>query len=111
MVPIGSLKWRDATNALSAQVIMIIVASLALELMAERSQERITFGKYLHQHGSIAEWIARSRIEIDQALVPSLHTTVVDRAMQVFGAGSNAGHAPGRSLHLGPLSAYCRWSG
>jgi acyl-CoA dehydrogenase len=89
-------------------------AELALELMIERSQERKTFGRYLHQHGIVAEWIARSRIEIDQArllvlktawmidkfgakaarkeismikaLVPGLHTSVCDRAMQTFGA-------------------------
>ncbi|MDT3678278.1 MAG: acyl-CoA dehydrogenase family protein [Burkholderiaceae bacterium] len=89
-------------------------AELALELMTERAQERKTFGKFLYQHGSVAEGIARSRIEIDQArllvlktawmidrvgakgarkeiamikaLVPVMHTTVVDRAMQVFGA-------------------------
>jgi len=89
-------------------------AELALELMTERAQERKTFGKYLYQHGSVAEGIARSRIEIDQArllvlktawmidhvgakdarkeismikaLVPAMHATVVDRAMQVFGA-------------------------
>ncbi len=89
-------------------------AELALELMTERALERQTFGKYLHQHGIVAEWIARSRIEIDQArllvlktawmidhvgakaarkeismikaLVPTVHTTVCDRAMQTFGA-------------------------
>jgi len=89
-------------------------AELALELMVERSQERKTFGKYLHQHGIVSEWIARSRIEIDQArllvlktawmidnvgakaaskeismikaLVPTVFTTVCDRAMQTFGA-------------------------
>ena len=89
-------------------------AEVALELMTERAQERKTFGRYLHQHGTVAEWIARSRIEIDQArllvlktawmidrvgakaarkeismikaLVPVVHTTVCDRAMQVFGA-------------------------
>lgn len=89
-------------------------AELALELMIDRAQERKTFGKYLHMHGTISEWIAKSRIEIEQArllvlkaawmidnvgakaarkeismikaLVPSLHTTVCDRAMQVFGA-------------------------
>jgi acyl-CoA dehydrogenase len=89
-------------------------AELALELMTARAQRRKTFGKYLYEHGTIAEWIARSRIEIDQArllvlktawmidqvgtkaarkeismikaLVPSLQTTVFDRAMQVFGA-------------------------
>jgi acyl-CoA dehydrogenase len=89
-------------------------AQLALELMVERAQERKAFGKYLHQHGTIGEWIAKSRIEIEtarllvlkaawlmdtvgakaarkeismiKALVPSVHTTVADRAMQVFGA-------------------------
>lgn len=89
-------------------------AELALELMTARALERRAFGKYLHQHGSIAERIAQSRIEIDQArllvlktawiidnqgakaarkeiamikaLVPSLQTTVTDRAIQVFGA-------------------------
>ena len=89
-------------------------AELALELMIERAQERKTFGKYLHQHGTIGEWIARSRIEIEQArllvlktawmidnvgakaarkeismikaLVPQMHARVCDRAMQVFGA-------------------------
>ncbi|MFC5430599.1 acyl-CoA dehydrogenase family protein [Paraburkholderia denitrificans] len=89
-------------------------SELALELMTERAQERKTFGKYLHQHGSVSEWIAKSRIEIDQArllvlktawlldtvgakaarkeismikaLVPQMYSTVCDRAMQVFGA-------------------------
>lgn len=89
-------------------------AELAFELMVERSQERKAFGGFLHQHGVVGEWIARSRIEIDQArllvlktawmidkfgakaarkeiamikaLVPNLHTTVCDRAMQAFGA-------------------------
>ncbi len=89
-------------------------AELALELMIDRSQERKTFGKYLHMHGTVSEWIARSRIEIDQArllvlkaawmidtvgakearqeismikaLVPSVLATVCDRAMQTFGA-------------------------
>jgi len=89
-------------------------AELALELMLERAQERRTFGRYLHQHGTVGEWIAQSRIEIDQArllvlktawlidkygaqaarkevsmikaLVPRVHTAVCDRAMQAFGA-------------------------
>jgi acyl-CoA dehydrogenase len=90
------------------------MAEVCLELMVARSQERKTFGRYLHQHGSISEWIARSRIEIEQArllvlktaamidevgakgarkeismikvIAPTLLTTVADRAMQVFGA-------------------------
>jgi acyl-CoA dehydrogenase len=89
-------------------------AELALELMCERAADRKTFGRYLHQHGSVAESIALSRLEIEQArlmvlktawmidhhgaraaqreiamikaIVPRLQTTVCDRAMQVFGA-------------------------
>ncbi|HYD63261.1 MAG TPA: acyl-CoA dehydrogenase family protein [Noviherbaspirillum sp.] len=89
-------------------------AELALELMCERAAERRTFGRYLHQHANVAEWIALSRMEIEQArllvlktawmidrygskgamreiamikaIVPRLQTTVCDRAMQVFGA-------------------------
>lgn len=90
------------------------MSEVCLELMVARSQERKTFGKYLHQHGAIGEWIARSRIEIEQArllvlksaslidqvgakgarkeismikvVAPTLLTTIADRAMQVFGA-------------------------
>ena len=43
------------------------MSEVCLELMVARAQERKTFGKYLYKHGSIAEWIARSRIEIEQA--------------------------------------------
>lgn len=90
------------------------MAELALELMVERCQERKVFGKYLHQYANIGDWIAESRIEIEQArllvlktawmidevgvkaarnqiamikaLVPGVHTRVVDRAIQVYGA-------------------------
>ena len=90
------------------------LAELALDLMCERAKDRKAFGKYLHEHGSVSEGIARSRIEIDQArllvlraawlidtvgaanarkdismikaLVPSMLTQVADRAIQVFGA-------------------------
>lgn len=89
-------------------------AELALELMVERVQERKTFGKHLSEQGVIREWIARSRIEIEQArlltlraawlidnggtkaarreiamikvVAPNLHTRVTDRAIQAFGA-------------------------
>jgi len=89
-------------------------AELALAMMTERAQQRKAFGKYLYEQGAVADGIARSRIEIEQArllvlktawmidsvgakaackeiamikaLVPMLHTTVTDRAMQVFGA-------------------------
>jgi acyl-CoA dehydrogenase len=87
---------------------------LALELMRERALERKTFGKYLHEHGPVAEWIALSRCEIEQArlltlktawmidtlgakaaaaeismikaIAPRMQTAILDRAMQTFGA-------------------------
>lgn len=101
---------------------------LALELMCERAAERRTFGRYLHQHGVIGEWIAHSRIEIDQArllvlraawmidrhgakaaakdiamikaIVPRVQTSVCDRAMQVFGAMGLSNDTPLASLWM-----------
>ena len=95
---------------------------LALELMCARAGERKTFGRYLHQNANVAEWIARSRMEIEQArllvlktawmidrhgskaaareiamikaLVPSVQTAVCDRAMQVYGAMGLSGDTP-----------------
>ena len=40
--------------------------------MPQRAQERKTFGKYLHEHGPVAEWIALSRCEIEQARLLTL---------------------------------------
>jgi acyl-CoA dehydrogenase len=101
---------------------------LALELMCQRASERKAFGRYLHQHANIGDWIAHSRIEIDQArllvlktawmidrdgakaaakeiamikaLVPRLQTRVCDRAMQVFGAMGLSPDTPLASLWM-----------
>ncbi|MFA5664257.1 acyl-CoA dehydrogenase family protein [Castellaniella sp.] len=87
---------------------------LALELMCERALSRKAFGKALSEYANIRDWIAQSRIEIDQArllvlraawrmdvlgnkaahvdvsaiklVAARLQTQVLDRAMQVFGA-------------------------
>ncbi|MDO8456328.1 MAG: acyl-CoA dehydrogenase family protein [Burkholderiaceae bacterium] len=40
---------------------------LALALMCDRTLERHTFGKYLADFANVQEWIAESRLEIDQA--------------------------------------------
>ena len=40
---------------------------LALELASERALERRTFGRTLCEHANVQDWIAQSRIEIDQA--------------------------------------------
>jgi len=92
-------------------------ANMALDLLIARANDpsRQTFGKSLSQHGTILEWIARSRIEIDagrllvlnaadkidrsdakgalkeismaKIYVPIMSCTVIDRAVQAHGAG------------------------
>ncbi len=95
---------------------------LALALMCERALERRAFGGRLSDFSNVQDWIAESRVEIDQArllvlraawvldqagsaaartdvsaikLVSSrLQTRVLDRAMQVFGAMSLSPDTP-----------------
>jgi acyl-CoA dehydrogenase len=43
------------------------LAERALEAMCERARSRKTFGKMLAEQGVVMEWIANSRMEIDQA--------------------------------------------
>lgn len=40
---------------------------LALEMAAERALERRSFGKYLADQANVQDWLATSRLEIDQA--------------------------------------------
>ena len=89
-------------------------AEVSLELMVQRSLQRKTFGRLLHEHGAVQDWIALSRIEIEQArllvlkaawlmdkagnkaarkevalikvAVPRMLVTIANRAMQTFGA-------------------------
>lgn len=49
------------------------LAEVALGLMISRSKERVAFGKQLYQHGTVANDIGRSRIEINQARLLCLH--------------------------------------
>ncbi|MBE7941105.1 MULTISPECIES: acyl-CoA dehydrogenase family protein [Ramlibacter] len=87
---------------------------LAIELMAERALTRRAFGRHLADFANVQDWIAHSRVEVDQArllvlqaawkmdrfgnkaahvdvsaiklVAAQLHVRVLDRAMQVFGA-------------------------
>jgi acyl-CoA dehydrogenase len=47
---------------------------LALQLAAERALERRTFGKYLSEQSNVQDWLAQSRIAIDQARLLVLQT-------------------------------------
>ncbi|UII56796.1 acyl-CoA dehydrogenase family protein [Cytobacillus spongiae] len=93
---------------------LIGAAERALEELCKRVQNRVAFGKPLSQQGVIREWIADSRIEIEQArlltlkaaymmdrvgnkeakseiamikvIAPSMALRVLDRAIQALGA-------------------------
>ena len=47
---------------------------LALELATERALERKSFGKYLADQSNVQDWLAQSRIDIDQARLLVLRT-------------------------------------
>jgi acyl-CoA dehydrogenase len=94
---------------------LIGAAERALEDTCRRAQSRIAFGKTLSEQGSLRAEIAQSRMEIEQArllvlkaayminkvgakearaeiamikvVVPNMAQRVIDRAMQVHGAG------------------------
>ncbi len=97
-------------------------AERALDLMVGRASTRVAFGKPLAGQGTVRELIARSRIEIDQARLLTLHAAhmmdtvgnkaargqiaaikvvapnvalaVIDRAIQVFGGAGVSGDTP-----------------
>ncbi|MBD9392871.1 acyl-CoA dehydrogenase family protein [Acidovorax sp. ACV01] len=57
---------------------------LALRLAAERALERTAFGKPLAEQANVQEWLAESRIEIDQARLLVLHAAwLLDRGNAV----------------------------
>jgi acyl-CoA dehydrogenase len=91
------------------------MAERALEMMCKRAQARVTFGKPIADNANIQDWIAESRIEIEmirlltlkaahlmdtvgnkaarteiaaiKVAAPNIALKVVDRAIQVHGAG------------------------
>ncbi|PWA12479.1 acyl-CoA dehydrogenase [Pueribacillus theae] len=103
------------------------VAERALELLIERVQQRTTFGKLLADQGVIREWIADSRMEIEQArlltlkaaymmdtvgnkvakkeiamikvVAPNIALKVIDRAIQAFGAAGVSQDTPLASMY------------
>ena len=98
------------------------MAERAFDLMRERVRNRVAFGRPLADQGVIQDWIAESRIEIEQARLlvlkaawlmdtvgargarveisaikvaaPRVACHVIDRAIQAHGAGGMSGDFP-----------------
>jgi acyl-CoA dehydrogenase len=107
------------------------VAERALETLCRRALSRFPFGKSIADQGVTRHWIAESRMEIDQArlltlqaahmmdtvgnkaaraeiamikvVAPNVACTVVDRAIQVCGAGGLS-----QDFHLAAAYAHSR---
>ncbi len=104
-------------------------AERALELMCRRVTDRVAFGRPLSEQGVIREWIADSRMEIEQArlltlkaaylmdtvgnkgaateissikvVVPNMALRVIDRAIQAHGGGGVSDDFPLASMYAG----------
>ena len=50
------------------------LAERAVELMCERASERVAFGRPLAEQGVIRDWIAESRVRIEQLRLLTLKT-------------------------------------
>jgi len=103
------------------------VSERALEYLCRRALERVTFGRKVAQQGLIQDWVAESRIEIDmvrqyvlrtahlmdtvgnkaaaneisgiKVAAPQVALKVIDRAIQVHGAGGVSQDFPLASMY------------
>jgi acyl-CoA dehydrogenase len=124
-IPLDSMLWEPGKGFAIAQgrlgpgrihhcMRLIGAAERALEVLCKRVRQRTAFGKTLDRQGVVQDWIATSRIEIEQArlltlkaaymmdtvgnkaakaeiamikaVAPNMALQVIDRAIQALGA-------------------------
>jgi acyl-CoA dehydrogenase len=139
-VPASNLLGEEGSGFLIAQARLgpgrihhcmrsIGMAERAYELMVTRVKSRVAFGKPLAEQGVIQDWIAESRLEIEQArlltlkaawlmdtagkdgarfeisaikvVAPRVALRVVDRAMQAHGAAGVSQDTPLAMMYAG----------
>ncbi|MGN9906726.1 acyl-CoA dehydrogenase family protein [Phytohabitans sp. LJ34] len=74
---------------------LIGMAERALALMCERASQRVAFGRPIAEHGVVADWIAESRVRIEQARLLVLKT-----AWLMDTAGNKAAHAEIQAIKI-----------
>ncbi len=142
-VPVSNLVGQEGTGFAIAQARLgpgrihhcmraIGTAERALSLMTDRAIDRVAFGRPLARQGVVREWIAQSRIEIEQArlltlkaawmidsvgakgaraeiaaikvVAPRVALAVLDRAIQTFGGAGVSDDVPLAALWAGMRS-------
>jgi acyl-CoA dehydrogenase len=74
---------------------LIGMAERALALMCERASARVAFGRPIAEHGVVADWIAESRVRVEQARLLVLKT-----AWLMDTAGNKAAHAEIQAIKI-----------
>ncbi len=139
-VPAGNLIGAEGSGFAIAQARLgpgrihhcmrsIGLAERAIELMCARASERVAFGKPLSEQGVIRDWIAESRVRVEQLRLLTLKTAwlmdtvgnkgahteiqaikiatpatvqwILDKAIQVHGAGGLSQDFPLASAYAG----------
>jgi alkylation response protein AidB-like acyl-CoA dehydrogenase len=108
---------------------LIGMGERALELMCTRALARTTFGKPIAEQGVVQDWIAESRVRLEQArllvlkaawlmdtvgnkgahteiqaikiMVPSMVEWIIDKAIQTYGAAGVSQDTPLAALWAG----------